>query len=95
MERLVRIYRQNFLTAQLPRAALFICYLHPKGMQALQKGLLSDGQKFNTLLISSTFALPGQQPTETIHLDDLYNTPIYIYRLSTFQTRSLSDYGNS
>lgn len=78
----VRIYRQNFLTTQLPDATLLICYLHPKGMQALQKKLSSDGQKLNTLLISNTFALPENQPVETLRIDDLYRTPIYIYRLS-------------
>lgn len=77
----VCIYRKDFLTAQLPQAALLICYLHPKGMQALQKRLSSDGQAQNSMLISSTFALPDHQPAETLRLDDLYNTPIYLYRL--------------
>jgi len=50
-------------------------------MQTLQKRLSSDGQAQNSMLISSTFALPDHQPAETLRLDDLYNTPIYIYRL--------------
>jgi hypothetical protein len=47
-------------------------------MIALQQKL-SHGQHPDTLLISSTFALPDREPTQTIRLDDLYNTPIYIY----------------
>ena len=77
----LKLYRLNFLTAQLPEASLLICYLHPKVMQALLKRLSSDGQKLNTLLISNTFALPENQPVETLRIDDLYRTPIYIYNL--------------
>ena len=73
-------YRQDFVHADLPAANLLICYLHPKGMQRLQKKL--EQQQTRALLISNTFALPDNQPIETIRLNDLYNTPIYIYRLN-------------
>jgi hypothetical protein len=66
------------LTADLSEAALLVCYLFPKGMIDLQQKL-SHGHHPDTLLISSTFALPDREPTQTIRLDDLYNTPIYIY----------------
>jgi len=77
----LRIYRQNFFSAQLPDATLLICYLHPKGMQKLWDKLSSDQRRLNSMLISNTFALPDNQPAETLRVDDLYNTPIYIYRL--------------
>lgn len=77
----VKIYRQSFLTADLSEAALLVCYLFPTGMTELQ-GKLSQEQSADTLLISSTFALPDNEPAQTIRLDDLYNTPIYIYRLT-------------
>ena len=74
------ILRKNFLTAERPEADLLVCYLHPKGMLALHNKLAEE-QQSNTLLISSTFALPESDPIQTLRLDDLYNTPIYIYRL--------------
>jgi len=77
----LKILRQNFLTADLSEASLLVCYLFPKGMIALQQKL-SHGQSPDTLLISSTFALPDRKPTQTIRLNDLYNTPIYIYQLT-------------
>jgi len=77
----LRILRQDFLTADLSEASLLVCYLFPKGMIELQQKL-SHGQHPDTLLISSTFALPGREPTQTIRLDDLYHTPVYIYRLT-------------
>jgi len=74
----VKILRQSFLTADLTAASLLVCYLFPKGMLDLQQKLC-HGQHPDTLLISSTFALPDREPTQTIRLKDLYNTPIYIY----------------
>ncbi|ATX79089.1 Methyltransferase small domain-containing protein [Mariprofundus aestuarium] len=78
----LKLCRLNFLTTELPEASLLVCYLHPKGMIDLQKKLSSNRQGVNSLLISSTFALPESSPVETIRLKDLYNTPIYIYRLT-------------
>ena len=80
----LKILRLNFLAADISSASLLVCYLHPKGMIDLQKKL-SQGQYSNTLLISSTFALPEEKSAQTIQLDDLYNTPIYIYRLTNQQ----------
>jgi len=77
----VTIHRQNFLAADISSASLLVCYLFPEGMSKLQKKLIEE-KCSNTLLISSTFALPDAEPTETIRLDDLYNTPIYSYQLS-------------
>ncbi len=76
----VKIYRANFLTADFPSYTLLVCYLYPQGMQLLQQKLLSD-QYSKALLISNTFALPETKPIETIRLDDLYQTPIYLYQL--------------
>ena len=73
----VDIHRQNFLAADISAASLLVCYLFPKGMIDLQKKLTEEGS--NALLISSTFALPGCEPMQVSYLDDLYNTPIYVY----------------
>jgi len=74
------ILRQNFLTAELPEASLLICYLHPKAMSALAYKLdIQSQQHYN--LISSTFALPNVKALQTIRLDDLHQTPIYIYKI--------------
>ena len=86
----VKTLRQNFLTADLSEAALLVCYLFPRGMSELQQKL-SHGQHPDTLLISSTFALPDNQPSQTIRLDDLYSTPIYIYGKSSGLNRGQKD----
>ena len=76
----VEIHRQNFLAADISPASLLVCYLFPEGMIELQKKLTEAGS--DALLISSTFAFPDHEPIETIRLDDLYNTPIYVYRIT-------------
>ena len=77
----VKIYRQNFLQVDLSGASVFVCYLFPKGMAKLQNKLKvnAGGLKY---LISHHFALPSFKPVKTIGLNDLYQTPVYLYHFS-------------
>ena len=77
----VQILRENFLEVDLPEPSLMVCYLYPEGMENLQ-AKLSQLECNHILLISNTFALPGTEPIQTIQLDDLYNSPVYLYRLN-------------
>ena len=74
----VKIYRSSFLSADLSSSALLVCYLHPKGMQELKQKLSAE-HVADALLISSTFALPDAVAKQVIRIDDLYQTPIYVY----------------
>lgn len=71
--------KQNFNTCVLPPATLLICYLYPGGMKTLAKKLAREKPAVQ-MLISNTFALPGTEPLQVIRLDDLYRSPIYVYR---------------
>ena len=71
--------RRDFLQADLPERAVLLCYLFPAGMQALAVKLKADGCR-PALIVSNTFALPGREAQAVIRLDDLYRTPIYVYR---------------
>lgn len=77
--------RRNFLSCELPKAALLVCYLYPDGMKKLADKLLQE-QSVSGMLISNTFALPNREPEQIIRLDDLYKSPIYIYRLARENT---------
>ena len=85
---LKRIYRldnlsfqkSNFLRTELPQAALLVCYLYPGGMTRLARKL--KAKPTAQMLISNTFALPEHDPEQTIRLNDLYKSPIYVYRLN-------------
>ncbi len=72
------LYRKDFKHAELSNAAILFCYLFPGGMVALHKKL--DRERFSEILIvSNTFALPSCQPEKVIRLNDIYQTPVYIY----------------
>jgi len=72
--------RGNFLNTELPPAKLLVCYLYPKGMLKLAEKLERE-QPQAAMLISNTFALPGAEPVQVLRLQDLYRSPIYLYRL--------------
>ncbi len=76
--------RQNFLSTEFPEAALIVCYLYPGGMEKLAEKIWREKPDVK-MLISNTFALPGTEPDQTIRLDDLYRSPIYVYRLKDNQ----------
>jgi len=78
------VYRRSNLTFRfrdfnkeaLPRAAMFFCYLYPKGMNKIAKQL--DEMPFE--LISNTFALAGYTPISTRKIKDLNNGVVYYYQ---------------
>jgi hypothetical protein len=80
----LKLRRQNFLSAELPPAALLVCYLYPGGMRKLATKLRTE-QPPVAMLISNTFALPGREPAQIARLSDLYRSPIYLYRLDSPQ----------
>jgi hypothetical protein len=75
----VEVYRKNFLQADLSSTSIILCYLYPKGMQDLESKIKSQRGQLK-YLISNNFALPTQQPIKIIQLDDLYQSPIYLYK---------------
>lgn len=74
----IKLYRQNFLQADLSQAAVLVCYLFPAGMQALEKKINSEKISIE-YVISNNFALPSHTAIQTVQLNDLYKSPIYLY----------------
>ncbi len=74
------LYRKDFRDADFSEAAVLTCYLFPGGMMSLREKLDQD-KISGVLIVSSTFVLPSSEPTKVIHLEDIYRTPIYTYRL--------------
>jgi hypothetical protein len=75
----VRLLRRDFLCADLSEADVLVCYLYPGGMKQLQKKILSDG--LSPTVISNTFAFDGIEPQRVLRVNDLYNSPVYLYKL--------------
>lgn len=72
------LHREDFRNAELGKASVLFCYLFPGAMVNLQEKLNRE-QICNVTVVSNTFALPSCQPTNTIRLNDLYRSPVYIY----------------
>lgn len=76
----IQLHRKNFLHQDLSPASVIVCYLFPKGMEAIARKLRTDNGSLD-YLISNNFALPSHQPTKTIQLNDFYKSPVYLYVL--------------
>jgi 16S rRNA A1518/A1519 N6-dimethyltransferase RsmA/KsgA/DIM1 with predicted DNA glycosylase/AP lyase activity len=77
----IQVHRKNFLHSDLTSGSVILCYLFPKGMEELESKIkLQRGQL--EYLISNNFALPSHQPIKTIQLNDLYQSPVYLYQLT-------------
>jgi len=75
----VKVHRQNFLKADLSGASVIFCYLYPGGMKALEDKLKLEHGALE-YLISNNFSLPSHKPIKTTLLNDLYQSPIYLYK---------------
>jgi hypothetical protein len=76
----VRLYRKNFLYQNLTAASVVLCYLVPEVMQKLESKLREESGSLE-YVISNNFILPLHQPIKTIQLNDLYKSPVYLYKV--------------
>ncbi|MDR9469037.1 hypothetical protein [Marinospirillum sp.] len=86
----LKLYRRNFLQADLSQADLLICYLVRPTMHKLAARLehLDSRPRF---LLSHFFSLPGYSPLHTWQLPDWHQSPFYLYCLDKQQpTESLN-----
>lgn len=75
----LKLYRRDFLKADLSSVAVLVCYLFPGGMAALEgklQGELAEGRR---CLISNNFALPAVEVERVVRVDDFYRSPVYLY----------------
>lgn len=82
----LKLYRQDFLKADIPQDSILTCYLHPRGMKKL-KHYLQQREQVASTVISVYFSLPGWdettfKETRVIRIKDLYQTPVYLYQQS-------------
>ncbi|MCF7938557.1 MAG: class I SAM-dependent methyltransferase [Spirochaetales bacterium] len=85
------LYRRNFLEEELPAGTILICYLFGGGMERLERKLVtkmlsSPDSKCPLpayLVLSNTFAFPRIKPDQVYKLNDMYNTPVYLYKITS------------
>ena len=76
----LRFYRLDFRNTDLMGVSVLVCYLMPKGMEAIRKRLETDPGSVE-VVISHYFALRGWKADDVVELSDLYRTPVYRYDL--------------
>lgn len=71
--------RSDFYKESLEDASLVFCYLYPAAMQKLK--IKFDKELPNgCFVVTNTFSIPGCQPIETLQINDLYKSKIFIYK---------------
>jgi len=75
------LYRRDFMKTGLSSAPVLVCYLFPGGMKALELKIINEEIPIDTL-ISSTFAMPSIKPVKTIIINDIYKSPVYVYKIN-------------
>lgn len=76
----LQFQRKDFFEVSLREADAIVCYLFSGAMQKLKSKLEQELQP-GTIVISSTFAIPGWKPESAIDSKDLYHSKIYVYRV--------------
>lgn len=71
--------KKNFLFENLDNKVL-ITYLFPKGMEKLENKIKDS--KIKSILISSTFKFRNIKEDYCDYCNDIYNTPIFLYKFS-------------
>lgn len=74
------LYRGDFNKAALREARYLVTYLNPHSMVRLRQRLDQPQAPIRTLF-SIGFALPDAQSERVVRVNELFNTPIYQYRL--------------
>lgn len=74
------LYRQDFNCADLSSASVLVCYLFPQAMTKLNDRLRAQ-ELVVDFVISNNFSLPSWQAKSVLTLDDLYNSPVYLYKI--------------
>ncbi len=75
-----RLKYKDFFGVSLAETDIVVCYLCTDLMTKLKHKIETDLRQ-GALVISSTFAVPGWEPIETVTAKDLYRSKVYVYRM--------------
>jgi hypothetical protein len=75
----IEVRRADLFSAPLGGAAGVVCYLFPAAMARLEATLRRE-LRAGSFVVTHTFALRGWTPSEVHRVDDLYRTPVFLYR---------------
>lgn len=73
----LKLKYENIFDCDISKAGFIYCYLSNKHMPKLEKKLLKEAKGY---VISHTFALPNVKPVKVIYAQDIYKSPVYLYK---------------
>lgn len=79
-KRNISVLRRNFMEIGLSDAALIVCYLEGRTMATLAPKLAQELAN-GAFVVAHTFEIRGWTAQATATAPDIYNTPIYVYRI--------------
>jgi SAM-dependent methyltransferase len=74
------VQRKSLWDCELSHYDVVFAYLSPVPMERLWRKARAE-MRPGSLLISSTFAIPGQQPNEMLQVDDARHTTLLVWRM--------------
>ncbi len=75
----LEVRRADLFAAPLEQAVGVVCYLFPGAMAQLEPALRTSAPP-RAFVVTHTFGLRGWKAEQTRVVDDLYRTPVYLYR---------------
>lgn len=76
----IQYVRKDFFKVNLTGAQLIFCYLYPGAMHRLKEKFQLE-LKSGTYVVTHTFSIIGWSPIKIVYANDMYKTPIYLYRI--------------
>lgn len=76
----IEVKRKDFFAADFSNTELVVCYLFPGAMRRFETEIIPELPK-GCWVVTHTFSLSGRKPVQVIKADDLYKTPVYLYRV--------------
>lgn len=74
----------DFMHRPLGDGVLVVCYLSGAQMPPLERKLAAELET-GALVLTHTFAMPDWRATDTVHADDLYKSPVYLYEVGLYE----------
>ena len=76
----ISVYWGDFWHCDLSQFDVVFAYLSPVPMEKLWRKAHAE-MRPGTLFISSSFAIPDQAPHETVSVDDMHHTALFVWRM--------------
>ncbi|MGB0359978.1 MAG: hypothetical protein ACPGEF_00995 [Endozoicomonas sp.] len=76
----ITIKKKDFFNADFSDTGLIVCYLYPGAMDRIERDIIPKLPS-GCWIVTHTFSLRKRNPVKLIKSNDMYRTPIYLYKV--------------